>query len=107
MLTAKLAGNRGQPLYRSIAAGARGLFAELDGELALAERHSDEFLRYAERAGSLDAKSAWAGQVFGRDVSGMCQISRHPHAPAVISTPGGLDHQRGRHFRALTRVNHF
>ena len=62
----ELATRLGQPLYRSIAAGARGLFAELDGKLTVAESYAQESLRQADSARTLDAKSMWAGQVFRR-----------------------------------------
>jgi DNA-binding SARP family transcriptional activator/tetratricopeptide (TPR) repeat protein len=64
----ELAARLRQPLYRSIAAGARGLFAELDGKLTVAERCARESLRYAGNARTLDAMSAWAGQEFRRRV---------------------------------------
>jgi DNA-binding SARP family transcriptional activator len=63
---AELARSLGQPLYLSIVAGARGLFAELDGDLAEAERCTEESRRHAASASTLDATSAWAGQVYRR-----------------------------------------
>jgi DNA-binding SARP family transcriptional activator len=60
------AGRLGQPLYRSLVAGARGLWAELAGDVELAERCADEFLREARRAHTRDAVSAWASQLLAR-----------------------------------------
>jgi DNA-binding SARP family transcriptional activator len=63
---ADIARSLGQPLYLSIVAGARGLFAELDGDLAGAERCAEESRRHSASARMLDATSAWAGQVYRR-----------------------------------------
>jgi DNA-binding SARP family transcriptional activator len=60
------AGRLSQPLYRSIFAGARGLWADLAGDGELAERCADEFLRQARRAHTRDAVSAWASQLLAR-----------------------------------------
>jgi DNA-binding SARP family transcriptional activator len=59
-----LAARLGQPLFRSIAAGARGLWAELAGDVELAEGCAEELLREARRANTQDAVSAWASQLF-------------------------------------------
>jgi hypothetical protein len=62
----EIARSLGQPLYRSIAAGAQSLLAELDGDLAEAERASETSREHAASARTLDATSAWAGQVYRR-----------------------------------------
>jgi hypothetical protein len=60
----KLAAELGQPLFRSLALGSRGLWAELDGEVELAERCAAESFEEAKRAHTRDALSSWASQVF-------------------------------------------
>jgi DNA-binding SARP family transcriptional activator len=57
------AGRLGKPLLRSIAAGARGLWAQLAGDIELAERCADEFLHEAHLAHTRDAVSVWASQL--------------------------------------------
>jgi DNA-binding SARP family transcriptional activator len=59
-----LAERLGQPLLRSLAVGARGLWAELAGDVELAERCAAEFREQAELAHTGDADSAWASQLF-------------------------------------------
>ncbi len=53
-----------QPLVRSIALGARGLWAELEGDLVAAEGHAERSFAHARQAHTQDALSAWASQVF-------------------------------------------
>ena len=60
----RLAEKLGQPLLRSLALGARGLWAELSGDAEQAERWADESLRHAKRAHTHDAVSSWGSQVF-------------------------------------------
>jgi DNA-binding SARP family transcriptional activator len=60
----RLAGKLGQPLLRSLAYGAKGLWAELDGEAEQAERWADESLRQAKLAHNADAVSSWGSQMF-------------------------------------------
>ncbi len=60
----RLADKLGQPLLRFIAFGARGLFAELEGDEELAERWADECLRQAKIAHAEDALSSWGAQMF-------------------------------------------
>jgi tetratricopeptide (TPR) repeat protein len=59
-----LARSLGQPLLRSLADGARGLWAELAGDVESAERHAQESLRQAQLAHTGDAWSSWASQMF-------------------------------------------
>jgi hypothetical protein len=59
-----IASRLGQPLFRSIAVGARGLWAELRGDIELAEHCADAFLREARRAHTHDGVSVWASQLF-------------------------------------------
>jgi hypothetical protein len=49
-----------QPLWHSIAVGWRGMWAELDGDVAEAERCAEECLQHGQRAGMKDALSTWA-----------------------------------------------
>ncbi len=60
----RLAEKLGQPLLRSLALGARGLWAELAGDAALAERCAEESLRLAKLAHTGDASSSWGSQMF-------------------------------------------
>jgi hypothetical protein len=60
----RLAEKLGQPLLRSLALGARGLWAELSGDAEQAEQWADESLRQAKLAHTHDAKSSWGSQVF-------------------------------------------
>lgn len=59
-----LAARLGQPLFRSLAEGSRGLWAELAGDIELAEQCAEESLRYAQLAHTRDALSSWASQLF-------------------------------------------
>jgi DNA-binding SARP family transcriptional activator len=59
-----LASRLGQPLLRSLALGARGLFLELDGDLEAAEDAAELSLREARKAHTQDAVSSWASQIF-------------------------------------------
>jgi len=60
----RLAGKLDQPVLRSVAFGARGLWAELAGDAEETERWADESLRYAKIAHTHDAMSSWGSQVF-------------------------------------------
>ncbi len=60
----RLADRLGQPLLRSLAFGARGLFAELAGDADQAELWANESLSQARKAHTSDALSSWASQVF-------------------------------------------
>ncbi len=60
----ELAARLGQPLFRALAEGARGLWAELEGDIALSERCADESLRQARLAHTQDAVSSWASQLY-------------------------------------------
>jgi hypothetical protein len=53
-----------QPLFQSMAVGWRGLWAELAGDVELAERCAEECLRHAQRAHAQDAVSTWAAKLF-------------------------------------------
>jgi hypothetical protein len=59
-----LASELGQPLLRSLALGSRGLWAELAGDVELAESCAEQSLTQALRANSRDALSSWTSQVF-------------------------------------------
>jgi DNA-binding SARP family transcriptional activator len=59
-----LAGVLGQPLLRSLALGTRSLWAELEGDIELAEQCTEDFRGQAELARTRDAKSSWASQLF-------------------------------------------
>jgi DNA-binding SARP family transcriptional activator len=61
---ARLADKLGQPLLRSLAYGASGLWAELEGEDEQAERWAEESLRQANIAHTGDAMSSWGSQMF-------------------------------------------
>ncbi len=61
-LDALAAGMR-QPLWESIAAGWRGMWAELAGDVELAERCADECLRHGRRAVMKHALSTWAARL--------------------------------------------
>ena len=52
-----------QPQWRSIALGWRGLWAELAGDVADAERCAEECLRHGQRAGMKDALSTWVAKL--------------------------------------------
>ena len=52
-----------QPQWRSMALGWRGLWAEMAGDVAHAERCAEECLRYGRRAGLKDALSTWAAKL--------------------------------------------
>jgi DNA-binding SARP family transcriptional activator/KaiC/GvpD/RAD55 family RecA-like ATPase len=60
----ELALQLGQPLFRALAEGARGLWAELDGDVERSERCADESLRQARLAHTQDAVSSWASQLY-------------------------------------------
>jgi DNA-binding SARP family transcriptional activator len=52
-----------QPQWHSIAAGWRGVWAELAGDVATAERCAEECLQYGQRAGMKHALSTWGTAV--------------------------------------------
>ncbi len=52
-----------QPQWRSIALGWRGLWAEIAGDVAHAERCAEECLRHGRQAGLKDAVSTWAAKL--------------------------------------------
>jgi DNA-binding SARP family transcriptional activator/KaiC/GvpD/RAD55 family RecA-like ATPase len=54
----------GQPLFRALALGGRGLWAELEGHVELSERFAEDSLRQARLAHTQDAVSSWASQLF-------------------------------------------
>jgi tetratricopeptide (TPR) repeat protein len=60
----QLAGELAQPLFRSLAEGASGLWAELAGDFERAERHAEASLVAAREAHTGDAVSSWASQLF-------------------------------------------
>lgn len=61
-----LADELGQPLFHSIALGARGLWAELAGDLTTAEGYAEQSLAHARQAHTQDALSSWASQRFAQ-----------------------------------------
>ncbi len=84
-----LADRLAQPLFRSIAAGARGLFADLEGDDDGADRWATTFRGHAARAHTRDALSAWAGQVYARR-------RRHGRSDELIEVVGRLADSGGR-----------
>ena len=60
----RIADKLGQPLLRTITFGARGLWAELDGDEEEAERWAGESHRQANIAHTGDADSSWGSQMF-------------------------------------------
>jgi len=48
-----------QPMWHSIAAGWRGVWAALAGDIAAAEQFAEECLQYGQRAGMKNALSTW------------------------------------------------
>jgi DNA-binding SARP family transcriptional activator len=60
----RLAEKLGQPLLRSLALGARGVWAEIAGDDDEAERWADLSLQQARIAHTHDADSSWGSQVF-------------------------------------------
>ncbi|MEA2149567.1 MAG: hypothetical protein QOD69_1397, partial [Solirubrobacteraceae bacterium] len=52
-----------QPQWQSMAVGWRGIWAELDGDIALAERCAEECLQHGQRADMKDALSIWASKL--------------------------------------------
>jgi hypothetical protein len=60
-----LAAELRQPLFLSIAAGWRGVWSELDGDVEEAERWAESCLRHGERAHAQDALSIWGARMFG------------------------------------------
>jgi DNA-binding SARP family transcriptional activator/tetratricopeptide (TPR) repeat protein len=59
----ELATNLRQPQWQSIAAGWRGVLAELDGDVELAERCAEECLALGHRAHMRDARSTWTAKL--------------------------------------------
>jgi DNA-binding SARP family transcriptional activator len=60
----QLSAQLGQPVLRSLAEGASGLWAELAGDFERSDRHAEASLGAALEAHTGDAYSAWACQVF-------------------------------------------
>ncbi|MDQ3676516.1 MAG: AAA family ATPase [Actinomycetota bacterium] len=58
-----LAKHMRQPQWHSVAVGWRGIWAELAGDVAYAERCADECLQHGQRAGMKDALSTWAAKL--------------------------------------------
>jgi DNA-binding SARP family transcriptional activator/tetratricopeptide (TPR) repeat protein len=58
-----LARDMRQPQWHSIAVGWRGIWAELAGDVAEAERCAEECLQYGQRAHMKDALSTWAAKL--------------------------------------------
>jgi hypothetical protein len=58
-----LAKHMRQPQWHSIAVAWRGLWAELAGDVAQAERCAEECLEHGQRAGMKDALSTWAAML--------------------------------------------
>jgi len=52
-----------QPQWQSIVSGWRGIFAELEGDVAAAERSAEETLADGRRAYMRDALATWAGKL--------------------------------------------
>jgi DNA-binding SARP family transcriptional activator len=94
-----------QPLFQSLAVGWRGVWGELTGNVALAERCAEEYLRHSQEAHSQDAVSTWAAKLFmlrrrqGRlaELTGVVERLAHgrarragwPAALALIHAEGG------------------
>ncbi|HWC27008.1 MAG TPA: AAA family ATPase [Solirubrobacteraceae bacterium] len=58
-----LAKHMRQPQWHSIAAGWRGVWAELAGDVTSAEQCAEECLQQGQRAGMKDALSLWTGKL--------------------------------------------
>jgi DNA-binding SARP family transcriptional activator/tetratricopeptide (TPR) repeat protein/KaiC/GvpD/RAD55 family RecA-like ATPase len=58
-----LAKHMRQPQWHSIAVGWRGVWAELAGDVELAERCAEECLQHGQRADMKDALSTWTGKL--------------------------------------------
>jgi DNA-binding SARP family transcriptional activator/KaiC/GvpD/RAD55 family RecA-like ATPase len=56
--------NMSQPHWHSVAAGWRGIWAELAGDAPQAERYAEECLHHGQRAHMKDALSIWAAKLF-------------------------------------------
>ena len=86
-----LADEMRQPQWLSIAAGWRGLWAELAGDVGAAERDAEECLEYGRRADMKHALSSWAARLV---------MLRHRQgrlgelAPAVEQLVRGADMRR-------------
>ncbi|MDA0182197.1 AAA family ATPase [Solirubrobacter phytolaccae] len=84
----RLSGELGQPLFRSLAEGARGLWAELAGDLEQADRHAEASLLAAREAHTGDAVSSWASQLFAmRRVQG--RVGELTHVVERLVAKGG------------------
>jgi hypothetical protein len=59
-----LAARMRQPQWHSITVGWRGMWAELAGDIAEAERCAEECLQHGQRAGMKHALSTWASTLF-------------------------------------------
>jgi DNA-binding SARP family transcriptional activator/KaiC/GvpD/RAD55 family RecA-like ATPase len=59
-----LAARMRQPQWNSITVGWRGMWAELAGDVAEAERCAEECLQHGQRAGMKHALSTWASTLF-------------------------------------------
>ncbi|MBV9417951.1 MAG: hypothetical protein JO363_23405, partial [Solirubrobacterales bacterium] len=85
----RIAEKLGQPLLRTLAAGARGLWAELAGDDEEAERWANESLHQAKLAHAGDAESSWGSQMFAlrRRQGRVGELA--PLAEAVVAAGGG------------------
>lgn len=85
----RLAEKLGQPLLRSLALGARGMWSELAGDDELAEQWADESFRLAKLAHTGDASSSWGSQMFAlrRRQGRLAELA--PLAEAVVAAGGG------------------
>lgn len=85
----RIAEKLGQPLLRSLASGARGLWAELAGDDEQAERWANESLRQAKLAHTGDAESSWGSQMFALRRRQGRAGELAPLAEAVVAAGGG------------------
>jgi DNA-binding SARP family transcriptional activator len=90
-----------QPLFHSIAAGWRGVWAELAGDVEEAERCAERCLRHGQRAHLQDAVSSWAASLFmlRRRQSRLDEL-----APVVERLARGTARRTWRSALALLRV---
>lgn len=86
---ATLAANLGQPLFRALANGYRGLWAELEGDIELADRCAEELLQQARLAHMRDALSSWAVQVWARRRRQGRVSELAPVVEEIVSSGGG------------------
>ena len=86
-----------QPQWHSMALGWRGLWAEMAGDVAHAERCAEECLRYGRRADLKDAVSTWAAKLVmlrrrqGR-LAPSCHASCNGSLTATCAGPAGAAH---------------